>query len=99
MAKQITEADAQFIPGYQAITWLAGKVFTDRTFVDRIENEGFEAIYKECPYDDLADDQKAVFEDTFSRWEMRLLVRVWWLVYDHLRKHGKIQGVRSAWRP
>lgn len=94
-----TNANAQFVPGYQAITWLAGQVFINREFVDQVENEGFDAIYDKCPHDDLTDDQRRTFEDTFGRWEMRLLVRVWWAVYDYLRKRGKIQATRAPWRP
>lgn len=94
-----TKTKAQFVPGYQAISWLAGQVFIKREFVKVIEEKGFEAIYDECPYDDLTDDQKYTFEDTFNRREMRLLVRIWWIVYDHLRKHGRISATRAPWRP
>lgn len=96
--KRVQEADAQFIPGHQDIIWLSGKVFTDRDFVDKIEEKGFESIYAECPYGDLTASQKRTFEDTFNRWEMRLLVRVWWLIYDYLRKNGKISAT-APWRP
>ena len=84
---------------YRDILWLTGKVFTDRTFVNQIEEKGFDAIYNECPYGDLTYDQKSVFEDTFNRWEMRLLVRIWWLVYDHLRNRGVIRSASAPWRP
>jgi hypothetical protein len=92
--------EAECMPGYQDIIWLGGQVFENDEFVDRIENEGFDAIYAECPYGDLTNDQKARFEATFNRWEMKLIVRIWWVVYKHLRKHGKITGQLSApWRP
>lgn len=84
---------------YQAITWLAGQVFINREFVDRLEKKGFEAIYKECPYDDLTPDQQITFEAAFNKWTLRLLVKVWWLVYDYLRKYGDLPSVRSPWRP
>lgn len=87
------------VVGYQAITWLAGQVFINREFVDEVEGNGFEAIYKECPYDDLTPDQRATFEAAFNKWQLRLLVRVWWVTYDYLRKHGSLPGVKSPWRP
>lgn len=99
MDKKRGNASAQFVPGYQDIIWLAGRIFTDRQFMDRVEQDGFEAIYAQCPYGDLSDDQKKTFRDTFDRWEMRLLVRIWWVVYDHLRRHGKIAAASEPWRP
>lgn len=85
--------------GYQDIIWLAGKVFIDEGFVDTIEEEGFEAVYSKCPYGDLTGDQKQVFEDVFNRWEARLLVRIWWLVYRYLRKYRGVSAASSPWRP
>jgi hypothetical protein len=87
------------VPGYQDITWLAGQVFLEREFVRTIEEQGFEAIYKTCPYGDLTSDQRATFEATFNDWRMRMLVRLWWIAYDYLRRRGKIPGVRGPWQP
>jgi len=85
--------------GYQDIVWLAGKVFLDRNFIKQIKSNGIDTVYEQCPYGDLSDEQRATFTDTFSRWEMRFLVHIWWMVYDHLRTRDKIIGVSEAWRP
>lgn len=95
---ETVDASAQFVPGYQDITWLAGKVFIDRHFMDEIEEQGFDTVFDECPYGDLTPDQRVVFVEAFGRWELRMLVRIWWVVYDHLRKHSKI-GQLVTWRP
>lgn len=87
------------VSGYQAISWLAGQTFINREFVGKVEKEGFEAIYKECPYDDLTPDQQATFKASFNKWQLRLLVKAWWRVYDYLRKRGDLPSVKSPWRP
>ena len=88
--------------GYEAIMWLTSKVFLDREFISRIEEHGFQAIYQECPYHDLTPEQRAAFEAAFSRWELRILVRIWWVIYERLRNRNKIPSAsapEAAWRP
>ena len=99
MGYAMAKKKAQVVPGFQDIVWLGGQVFENRGFVDRIEKEGFDAIFAECPYGDLTPDQKVRFRSVFDRWEMRMIVRIWWIMYDYLRKHGKIVATSEPWRP
>lgn len=85
--------------GYDTMLWLAGKVFLDRDFVRKLDEEGLDKILLDCPYDDLSDDQRQTFLDTFNNQVMRALVALWWASYDELREMGVIAGTNSPWIP
>lgn len=87
--------------GYKTFTWLAGMIFIDRDFVAHVDEVGLDAAIKECPLgNDMSDEQKASFKAAFNETWLRLVVKLWWIVYDYLRKRGKIPQAQAApWRP
>jgi hypothetical protein len=88
--------------GYKTFVWLAGMVFADRNFVAHVDEVGLDAVIAECPLgDDMSDEQKAAFSAAFNQAWLRLVVKLWWIIYDYLRKRGKIPGAATAspWRP
>ena len=89
----------KFVKGYQAITWLVGHVFLDKRFVGRLDEEGLDAVLVDCPYDDLSSDQREAFEAMISRWEYRLLLHLFWAIYDYLRWRGVIPETLDPWMP
>lgn len=75
---------------YQDITWLAGRVFIQRDFVEMVEEKGLDYIFERCPYGDLTEEQKATFKAAFHSSRLREIVKKWWAVYDEEREGGKI---------
>ena len=76
--------------GFQDIIWLAGQVFLFRDFVKTTEAKGPEALFAECPYGDLTDEQRAAFEAAFRNSRLRQVVEQWWAAYDDLRAEGAL---------
>lgn len=86
--------------GYMTFMWLTSKVFIDRDFVALIDRQGLDAVIASCPLgDDMSAGQKRSFMAAFKNWRLRLLVKIWWIVYDDLRRRGKIPAAASPWRP
>jgi len=82
---------------HQDILWLAGHVLLSRDFVEEAEAKGLEAIFEQCPYGDLTEDEKEVFAAAFKHPDLRKVVRHWWHSYDEARSAGDIPRVRSYW--
>jgi len=84
--------------GYQDIVRLAGLVFLKRDFVKEVDEKGLEAVFQECPYGDLTDEQRAIFEAAFKNPRLREIVEQWWKTYDELRAGGVIPA-SNPWEP
>jgi len=76
--------------GYQDVTWLAGQVFLFRNFVKETDEKGLEALFAECPYGDLNDEQRAAFKAAFHNPRLRQVVEQWWATYDKAQDAGEI---------
>ena len=87
---------------YKTFIWLCGMVLADKGFVKHVDDVGLDAVIDECPFDDdLSDEQRESFEVAFNNKLLRLVVKVYWLVYDYLRNTGKVPSAstRGPWRP
>jgi hypothetical protein len=84
--------------GYQDIIWLAGRIFLRRDFVEQADEKGLDAIFAECPYGDLDDDQRAAFEAAFHSPRLRKVVEQWWVAYDEAQDAGEVQPL-GVWEP
>ncbi len=76
------------LKGHQDILWLAGQVLLDRNFIQEAEEKGLDAIFKEAPYGDLTEEEKATFRAAFEEKELRQVVEKWWSKYDEKREIG-----------
>lgn len=81
------------------IIWIAGHTLLERRFADRLVEEGIDAVLDECPYDDLADDERATLEAVIAQPALCHIIDVYWTIYDTLRKAGKVPATRSPWMP
>lgn len=80
---------------YNAITWLAGRVFIERGFAEKLNEGGVDAV--DCPFDDLTDDQRAVIEAAAQVPELMDVVDDWWVAYDTARLRGEVPEARAPW--
>lgn len=80
---------------YQDITRLAGLALLRR---DLAEKE-LETLFKECPYGDLTDEQRAAFAAAFRHPRLREVIKQWWVAYDTARAAGEIPEIREYWEP
>ena len=78
------------LTGHQDILWLAGQVFLFRDFIKEADAQGLEAIFAQCPYGDLTDEEKATFTAAFNDPKLRKVVKKWWKTYDEGRETGAI---------
>ena len=84
--------------GFNDITHIAGLVFIKRGFVDEAAKDR-KAIYAECAFDDLSDDQLATFEACIHHPRLREIIAQWWAAYDAARDAGEIPQVKNYWMP
>ena len=82
---------------HQDILWLAGQVFLCRDFVKEAAADGLDAIFKQCPYGDLTEDEKATFKAAFEDMRLRGLVEQWWKTYDKARADGAVPKAGEFW--
>ena len=78
------------LTGHQDALWLAGQVFLSRNFVQEATKKGLDAIFAQCPYGDLTDEEKATFKAAFENKKLRKVVEKWWKSYDEERSSGAI---------
>lgn len=84
-------------PAHQAVIWLAGRVFTDRNFAERLDKEGLNAVMKECPVDDLTSNERKTFQACLKNAKLRAVADEWWATYDEERDSGDIPSVKAPW--
>lgn len=85
--------------GYKTFAWLVFCVFCKRGFVAELDEKGLDVVVNSCPLgNDFTDDQAKRFLNVYSNTWARLVVKVWWVVYEHLvdRTDASIQ---SPWQP
>ncbi|HNT76163.1 MAG TPA: hypothetical protein PKH77_14200 [Anaerolineae bacterium] len=78
------------LTGRRDILWLSGQVFLFRDFIKEAEAQGLEAIFAQCPYGDLTEEEKATFTAAFKDTKLHTLVEKWWKTYDEGRTSGEI---------
>lgn len=87
--------------GYEAINWLAAGVILKRGFAERLEKEGLDTVLESCHYDDLTDEQRAVFEAALEQPLLKAIIETWWEAYDVLKASGALPSIRNGdpWWP
>lgn len=83
---------------YQDAIWLAGQVFLWREFAPAAEQNGLDALFAQCPYGDLSDEQRAAFAAAFQHPGLRQVVELWWRTYDSARASGAVPNA-GYWKP
>lgn len=86
-------SDVELVLGYQDILWLAGQVFLYPEFVAQADEEGLPQLYARCPYSDLTEDQRQVFQRAFHHPRLREVVHTWWERYEEALASGEIPDI------
>ena len=88
--------------GYEAFAWLTAFTFAKRDFAQLLTEEGLDVALKECPYNDLTDEQRKFFEAAAGNENLRVAVENVWSVYDEERVNGNLPSPASQegyWLP